>query len=206
MPKGGRAGTVSATIKECSLWPLFKVLTLSTNMRVERLGRETEKGQRVAQFAQWLLDIGNGLFKKVLVPSHMWVDYAEPLELIRRVFPELGISESAAEGSCILTTLNKHVDELNDVCLGLDQGLSAEYLSADFFGPECADIEEHYPVEILNQLSPSGLPPHRLTLKKGAPVVFLRNMNRKLGVMNGTRGVIEAYQETKGKKRIQSFQ
>lgn len=167
-------------------------------MRVQRVGRETQTGQQIEQFAKWLLDIGNGVFKKVVVPSSMWVDFGEPLALIQKVFPELGTSESAAEGACILTTLNKHVDDLNEICLGLDQGLPVEYLSADFFGPEAADVEEHYPVEVLNQLSPSGLPPHQLTLKKGAPVVFLRNMNRKLGVMNGTRGVIEAWKETSG--------
>jgi hypothetical protein len=50
----------------------------------------------------------------------------------------------------------------------------------------------HHPVELLNTLLPSGLPPHKLVLKVGAPVVFIRNLNREQGIMNGTRGVIQS--------------
>ena len=49
-----------------------------------------------------------------------------------------------------------------------------------------------HPVELLNTLLPSGLPPHKLVLKVGAPVVFIRNLNREQGIMNGTRGVIQS--------------
>ena len=49
-----------------------------------------------------------------------------------------------------------------------------------------------HPVELLNTLLPSGLPPHQLVLKVGAPVVFIRNLNREQGIMNGTRGVIQS--------------
>lgn len=33
--------------------------------------------------------------------------------------------------------------------------------------------------------------PHEICLKPGAPVMFLRNMNKKLGMMNGTRAVVQ---------------
>jgi hypothetical protein len=38
---------------------------------------------------------------------------------------------------------------------------------------------------------PPLVPPHELLLKEGVPVILLRNMNRSLGLMNGTRGVIQ---------------
>ena len=30
--------------------------------------------------------------------------------------------------------------------------------------------------DLLNKIAPSGMPPHKLTLKKGAPVMLLRNI------------------------------
>ncbi|KAL0430414.1 UNVERIFIED_CONTAM: ATP-dependent DNA helicase PIF1 [Sesamum radiatum] len=41
--------------------------------------------------------------------------------------------------------------------------------------------------EFLNSLSPGNLPPHKLTLKKGAPIMLLRNIDPKIELCNGTR-------------------
>lgn len=44
-----------------------------------------------------------------------------------------------------------------------------------------------YPVEFLNSLNVSGLPPHRLRLKVNCIVLLVRNLNSKEGLVNGTR-------------------
>ena len=50
------------------------------------------------------------------------------------------------------------------------------------------DSETHgYPVEFLNTLSPSGTPPHSLFFKKNAPIMLLRIISPKQGLLNGTR-------------------
>lgn len=49
-----------------------------------------------------------------------------------------------------------------------------------------------FPSEWLNSLDIPGLPPHVLNLKIGAIVMLLRNMNRRQGLMNGTRLQITA--------------
>ena len=52
------------------------------------------------------------------------------------------------------------------------------YLSAD----TVADIKQVslYPVEFLNSLTPSGLPPYRLILKLHSPIMLLRNLNLRV--------------------------
>ena len=65
------------------------------------------------------------------------------------------------------------------------------FLSVDFVPDE--DHAYLYPIEFLNTLLPSGLPPHKLTLKIGAPIMLLRNMNGARGQANGTQLVIRGF-------------
>jgi ATP-dependent DNA helicase PIF1 len=62
-----------------------------------------------------------------------------------------------------------------------------EYLSVD----STEDASNSFPEEFLNSLSLSGLPQHSLTLKVGAPVMLLRNINPQDGLSNGTRMTIK---------------
>ena len=48
-------------------------------------------------------------------------------------------------------------------------------------------ITNWYPTEYLNSLDPSGLPPFKLELKNGCPIILLRNIAPKDGLCNGTR-------------------
>jgi len=58
------------------------------------------------------------------------------------------------------------------------------YKSADSVTEEDQTL---YSSEYLNTLQPSGVPPHELRLKLGAPVMLLRNINPAAGLCNGTR-------------------
>jgi ATP-dependent DNA helicase PIF1 len=136
-----------------------------------------------------LINIGNGITLRVVVPLHMHVPFDKPMEMVHRTFPEL-INGVVAADACILTSLNKHVDQLNDLISEVLEGSATTYLSADYFGPEAVEEEGMYPVEVLNILNPCGMPSHKLVLKEGAPVVFIRNMSRKEGIMNGTRAIV----------------
>ncbi|XP_016164348.1 ATP-dependent DNA helicase PIF1-like [Arachis ipaensis] len=44
-----------------------------------------------------------------------------------------------------------------------------------------------YGPELLNSINCSGLPPHKLILKVGVPVMLLRNIDQSSGLCNGTR-------------------
>ena len=88
----------------------------------------------------------------------------------------------------ILTPLNKEVDFLNDIALQKLNGETFTLESADSaISLEGMPNENIYPTEFLNTLTPSGMPPHSLKLKIGAPIILLRNLNQKEGLVNGTR-------------------
>jgi len=47
-----------------------------------------------------------------------------------------------------------------------------------------------YPSEYLNSLTLGGLPPHKLSIKLGAVIMLLRNMDPSRGHCNGTRYIV----------------
>ena len=65
------------------------------------------------------------------------------------------------------------------------------YLSADSVTDD--DDPVAYPEEFLNTLAPNGMPPHSLTLKVGAPIMLLRNLNSAQGQANGTRLICRGF-------------
>ncbi|WVZ90211.1 hypothetical protein U9M48_036533, partial [Paspalum notatum var. saurae] len=63
------------------------------------------------------------------------------------------------------------------------------YLSSDSLvepSKEQGNLDLLYPVEFLNSLQFKGIPPHKLVLKIGSPVMLLRNLNQSTGLCNGT--------------------
>ena len=85
----------------------------------------------------------------------------------------------------ILAPTNEFVDDLNKLCLNKLDGDEIVIPSADStVNSEDATL---YPVEYINTLHTSGIPPHRLNLKKKAVVMLLRNLNIREVVCNGTR-------------------
>jgi len=67
-------------------------------------------------------------------------------------------------------------------------GDTKTYLSADSIGDE--DDPLLYPPELLKSLTPSGLPPHKLVLKKEFPIILIRNLDALVGACNGARMVV----------------
>ena len=69
-------------------------------------------------------------------------------------------------------------------------GEGKNYLSADSVADE--DMENAYPTDFLNSITLSGMPPHSMKLKVGAPVMSLRNLRAGpgYGLCNGTRLII----------------
>jgi len=87
----------------------------------------------------------------------------------------------------ILAPQNEQVVVVNDEVLRLLPGKAHVFLSADSADDETAAA---ILVEFLNSLQGSGLPPHRLLLKVGAPIMLLRNLDPLNGLCNGTRLIV----------------
>ena len=97
----------------------------------------------------------------------------------------------------ILAAKNEDVDVINDKVLYKLNGDDFVYYSADSiiasstedFNSNCQNI----PVGFLNSLNFSGIPPHKLIIKKGAIVMLMRNLNPSLGLCNGTRLICQSF-------------
>jgi len=90
--------------------------------------------------------------------------------------------------SAILCPKNCQTFELNESIINKFTGEPRTYFSADSISIDDTNCDASmYTVEFLNSLTPSGMPPHKLTLKPGVIIMLLRNINTSKGLFNGTR-------------------
>jgi hypothetical protein len=89
----------------------------------------------------------------------------------------------------LLSANNKNVHVINTSILNDFLGNEHVHCSADSVGPDDGneDFQHFYPVEHLNFMNTSGLP---LALKKGCPVMVLKNLNPNQGACNGVWGIL----------------
>ncbi|KAF1766983.1 hypothetical protein GCK72_006941 [Caenorhabditis remanei] len=184
----GRAeDQIANCIKKSFLWNQFQVFQLKTNMRLTGDALEWKKE---------LLDIGDG---KIGAPETGEMPIPDGLEsngdLAEEIFGDLLASGDVNKLAkvAILTPRNKEALEVNNLVLDKMAGELKSYTSLDQIthkdGGEIND-SLNFTTEFLNQMTPSGMPPHLLRLKKGAIVMLLRNLDVKNSLCNGTRLVV----------------
>nr|GEW77692.1 DNA helicase [Tanacetum cinerariifolium] len=166
--------------------------------------------EKVAIFANWLLDIGNGNIgvpDEVDLENTSWVDipdmYRIPddehgmVNLIRFIYDDQMLQNptpQALQEKVIVCPKNEVVDTINTKVMSMVPGRTQVYISYDEALPHSHDggeVEMLYPKEYLNPLSFAGLPPHRLELKIDTPIILLRNLNITGGLFNGTRLIVK---------------
>jgi ATP-dependent DNA helicase PIF1 len=174
------------------------VMRLSVNMRVQDAEQK--------EFVDYLLKIGEGKEEvhrdigEEVVRLHDDIIFKEgdKIEsLIPKIFPNLlenyGNKQdyiNYIKDRAILTPKNEDVDKINDQIINIFPGEAKEFLSADSVEDKDSVHQDLYPIEFLNTLTTSGTPPHRLVLKKGVPIILLRNLSPAEGLCNGTRLIV----------------
>jgi hypothetical protein len=205
---GSRAEIVNAAIVNSPLWRHVTVLSLTVNMRLRCPELTVEAQREIAEFSQWVLSVGEGQIPSVgnsgaeatciQIPADLLLSTEGDKipYIVDTIYPELCERYSDPlylQDRAILTPTNEIADSINSYVVSLVPGESKEYLSCDEIvkSPGAHDSYEMlYPVEFLNSLNGNNFPHHRLLLKKGVPIMMLRNLEQSGGLCNGTRLVV----------------
>ncbi|KAL8587188.1 hypothetical protein ACOMHN_013275 [Nucella lapillus] len=192
---GTRSNIVNASIKKSYLWPDINVKHLTTNMRSLLTGNAD-----AARFADLLLDVGNGDIPLSLFPDTISIpdklcQFADTLQNLKeQVFPDMHLhchDPQWLSERAIISPLNETVNMFNKLLMSEFPGDATAFTSID-----TATSDEEavlYPQELLNSIEMSGLPPHELILKVGAPIILLRALQPPK-MNNGTRCVVKRLQ------------
>ena len=184
--------------------------TLATNLRAERLAREAPtdgERSRIRRWARWLERLGDGELGGAEdeggeADLSEWPELCHPVRnvagvqaMLRDVYdcPDAELGSQTADfwsQRAIVTPRHVCVDYLNELMLARLPGDEIELTSADV-----VDLDDRGGAEItsdfLNAQNPAGMPPHALKLKLNAVVILLRNLDRRRGLVNGTRLQVE---------------
>jgi len=201
IPGGGRVQIISQSFPMSKLWQNFKILKLTENERIKRNPNKQEK-KRQQEFAQFLLDIGDGIYPTtkgaITIPNKIKCNFRSISSFINHVFGKIEKLDPLQMNRClldraVLTPLNASVTEINDQALLKMKGQNKIYRSKDRV--ELDETACKFPEEYLNELEINGCPDHLLKLKIGAPVMVLRNIDPFNSICNGTKGVITSMNE-----------
>ncbi|KAI5391889.1 hypothetical protein KIW84_076621 [Lathyrus oleraceus] len=164
-----------ACIVQSYLWNHTKILRLCQDM-------QTLHDQ---EFPEFLIRIGDGVEPTkrddtVMLPLHIaipWKGEHSIQVLIQHIFPNLelhGWDAPYMVQRAILTPTNDDVQKLNDMIIDQFPGEEHNLLSFDEVE---GDNHNLYQQEFLNSIAQGSLPSHILKIKKGAQLMWLRNLD-----------------------------
>ena len=177
VPQGSRPDIVAASLQRSFIWSRLKRLYLRINMRVSDTTNPQDQS-----FVEWIgsLSYTPEFCGQVELPEYL-SRTQDLLDLIRQIYSPEILSQSITDldtfkDRVILSALNQSVIELNHLILGRFPGVLRTYNSIDSTDiNEGGDIQD-LPVENLQSIDLPSLPPSKLALKVGVPLMVLRNL------------------------------
>lgn len=189
---GRQEEAISLSIKRSYIWNKMKISHLTENLRIK--GKDSES----QAFANFLLEIGEDRVEKsetqtIEIPEELFSQQTDVEGFVREFLQDA--EDDSFEREAILALKNEDANEINRIVLDevfQDQDTivieSIDKINSD------KGNEFEIPIEIVHNLQPSGMPPHKLELKIGCIVMILRNMYPSLGFCNGTRCKVVDFQ------------
>jgi hypothetical protein len=206
---GTRSQVINAAVTNSPLWRHVTVLHLNFNMRLAVQSKDPNVQDEAAAFSQWILDIGNGTVPAVARQGETepsWITIPDEhlvhadgdkipaiVESVYIDFLTRYSDPNYLKERAILTPTNEIAEDVNKHVLSMVPGEEKEYLSCDSTGNSAdgiRNIDIFYPVEVLNTIKVNNFPYHKLVLKRGVPIMLLRNISQTTGLCNGTRLVV----------------
>lgn len=193
VPGGNRAKTVDATLQRSMVFPTCMVKRLTQNMRLQQ-------GNDNLDFANWIRNMSyfNHLIGSIRLPSYIPRATGED-DLSSTLYPTFpGDPDTQVDfykDRAILAVVNNDINRWNDKILGQFLQAHPQPAPRRYYALDTLDNDEqgqgiNVPVEILNAMSPDGLPPFELQLKPGVPILLLRNLDSSKGLANGSRLIL----------------
>ena len=179
--RGGRPEIVEASLlKSTIIWPRLKKLELKINMRLSQINENDRL------LSEWIAQLSynsqsNGVtalpqfIKGIIQNLILLVQFIlSPYKIIPQ------ITAHSFKKRSILFAKNVDVESINQKIIDKVAG-NTTTLFAENTTDLTGNARDNFPPEYLQSLNPSGLPPHRLVLKVGLPVMLLRNINPEEG-------------------------
>ncbi|XP_057793359.1 uncharacterized protein LOC131009979 [Salvia miltiorrhiza] len=204
IPKESRQDIVFATINSSYLWRYCKVLRLTKNMRLQKMGCNDE-AMELEEFSKWIASIGDGTIggsndghANIQIPDDILIKWSgNPIEHIVNTsypspFTDNADSTYLQERAILAPTLNV-VESINQYMIALNKSEGQLYRSSDSTSRSDSTtdlMQQLHTPEFLNSIKCSGVPNHEIYLKVGTPVMLLRNIDHANGLCNGTRLMI----------------
>ena len=187
--RGSKADIIGATLKFSFIYRSSEKTSFSRNLRANSdpsyasylksvsIGSNIDVDGKVALPHSTILNVENPQRQDKMLSLCDWV-----FDGINGNHDPQWLTERA-----IICPLNEMVDKVNKHVMNRIPGVIHNLKSAD----SVDENHQLYPTEFLNSLSVSGLPPHNLELKVGAPIMLIRNIDTVKGHCNGSKYIVK---------------